>query len=373
MRGRVPKKNTGVMKMRTVHVTIQEGYPVYIGCGIIEQLPQLFEKQIITTNNKLVCITDSNVAPLYLRNLTDILSNSGYTFHTIIIPAGEASKNMTTIEDVIGQCLHYHLDRQSVILALGGGIVGDIAGFVAATYMRGIRYIHIPTTIIAHDSSVGGKVGVNHRLGKNVIGAFHQPQFVLFDVSFLKTLPREEQISGYAEVIKHALIRDEEFVKWLKANTDDLVSLRLPIVEKAIFRSCAIKASIVSCDEKEKGLRRILNYGHTIGHALETITKYNRYKHGEAIAIGMCGAAYLSDALYGKRVAQETTELLRAFGLPTQFTGSYVDDELLATMKHDKKRTENKCTFILSPEISQVEVVQVEEKWIKEALQKIRG
>lgn len=358
--------------MQTVHVTIREGYPVYIGCQIIDQLPRLLKEHSIFYKDKLVCITDSNVAPLHLNKLSKQLLKHGYNIEQLILPAGENSKNIRTIESVIGQCLEHKLNRQSVILALGGGVVGDIAGFVAATYMRGIRYVHIPTTIIAHDSSIGGKVGVNHSLGKNVFGAFHQPEFVLFDISFLETLPYDERIAGYAEVIKHSLIQDEAFGKWLKENSEDLMSLHLEKVEEAIYRSCAIKATIVSCDEKEKGLRMILNYGHTIGHALETVTKYNQYKHGEAVAIGMCGAAYISELLYSGSVLNQTMELLRSFRLPTHFTDSFSDNQLLSIMRNDKKREEEKFTFVLSPKVGNAQIAHLEERHVEEALRKIR-
>lgn len=358
--------------MQIVHVTIQDGYPVYIGCQIIEQLPKLLRSHSINQENKLVCITDSNVAPFYLVNLTRQLLQHEYSIEQIIIPAGEDSKTIKTIEYVVGKCLEYQLNRQSVILALGGGVVGDIAGFVAATYMRGIRYVHIPTTIIAHDSSIGGKVGINHTMGKNVIGAFHQPEFVLFDVSFLETLPFDERISGYAEMIKHALIRDENFCKWLHENNEHLISLQLVKVQEAIYRSCAIKAAVVSSDENEKGIRMILNYGHTIGHALETVTKYNRYKHGEAISIGMCGAAYLSELLYSESVLKETAELLNAFRLPTCFNSSHSDEQLLAIMKNDKKQKNEKYTFVLSSKIGNALIAYVEEKHVRDVLQKIK-
>lgn len=358
--------------MKKINVDIQEGYPIYIGKGIVNQLPKMLKSHGISSSSKLVCITDQNLAPIYAEKIAKILRLQEYDVAMIIIPAGETSKSMATIESLIAQCLEYGLDRQGVILALGGGVVGDIAGFVAATYMRGIRYVHIPTTIIAHDSCIGGKVGINHPLGKNVIGAFHQPQFVLFDVSFLETLPSDERIAGYAEVLKHGLIQDKSFVVWLKKNNEALLTLCLDKVEEAIYRSCAIKATIVSQDEKEKGLRMILNYGHTIGHAMETVTKYNQYKHGEAVAIGMCGAAYLSEGIYGQGIVKQTTELLEAFQLPTQFIGSYSDDQLLSIMKRDKKRNAAKYTFILSSEVGKANIAQPEEERIKEALRKIR-
>lgn len=359
--------------MEKIVVDIQGGYPIYIGNGNVHQLPYLLKKHGISNIDKLVCITDTNIEPIYANKIIQMLLSYNYDIKMLAVPAGEASKKIETIEQVIGKCLSYGLDRRGVILTLGGGVVGDIAGLVAATYMRGIRYVHIPTTIIAHDSSIGGKVGINHNLGKNVIGAFHQPQFVLFDVSFLETLPLEERIAGYAEVIKHALIHDESFVVWLKENSEELLSLHLEKVEEAIFRSSAIKATIVSCDEKEKGLRMILNYGHTIGHVLETVTKYSKYKHGEAVAIGMCGAAYLSEECYDQDIVRATIELIETFQLPTQFTGSFSDDELLSIMKYDKKRNAEKYTFILSPQIGKAEITQLGVGQIKKALRKIRS
>lgn len=363
--------------MDTLHVQTKDStYPIYIGMQIYQELPLLLKKAGITTRHKLMIITDSNIAPLYAHQVRKILKIAGFEVGLSVVPAGESSKNLQQVEQVIGECLRFGLDRKSVILALGGGVIGDLAGFVASTYMRGIDFIQLPTTLLAHDSSVGGKVGVNHPLAKNYIGAFHQPLMVVFEMNVLQSLPKRELLSGFAEVIKHGLIWDQSFAEWLMNSSDSLLNRESEQLQKAIYRGCQIKASVVSKDEKELGLRAILNYGHTIGHALEAVSRYQAYTHGEAVAIGMAGAIRLSQRYYAfpfDRV-EWTEELIRAFQLPITFHFPCSVDELLFAMQRDKKVKEGEYTFVLAKEIGKVELVRgISEKEIKEVIAQIRG
>jgi 3-dehydroquinate synthase len=363
--------------MRTLTVSTESSsYPIHIGSGIYSQLPRFLSDAGVGTARKLMVITDSHVSPRYAEKVRESLEDAGYQAGVSVVPAGEESKNLRQVEQLIGECLEFGLDRRSVILALGGGVVGDLAGFVAATYMRGIPFIQLPTTLLAHDSSVGGKVGVNHPLGKNYIGAFHQPLMVVFDVDVLHTLPEREVRSGYAEVIKHGLIWDRSFVEWLENHTEALLALEPEKVEEAIYRGCQVKAAVVSQDEKEAGIRAILNYGHTIGHALEAVSEYRCYTHGEAVAIGMAGAARLSTRLLGspQELVERTEELLQAFRLPVRYEEGWPEMQILQAMKRDKKVFQGEYTFVLSRRIGEVEIVRgVEETQIREVLREIRG
>lgn len=363
--------------MKVLHVqTDSSTYPIYIGIGIYSELPSLLEQAGVHTKQKLMIVTDSNIAPLYAHQVRKILRMAGFEVGLSVVPAGESSKNLRQVEQVIGECLQFGLDRKSIILALGGGVVGDLAGFVAATYMRGIDFIQLPTTLLAHDSSVGGKVGVNHRLAKNYIGAFHQPLMVVFDMNVLQSLPERELISGFAEVIKHGLIWDRSFSEWLMKSSDRLLARDLQQLQQAIYRGCQVKAAVVSEDEKELGLRAILNYGHTIGHALEAVSHYQVYTHGEAIAIGMAGAIRLSQRYYSlpfDRVAF-TEELIKAFRLPITYEDAWSIDQLLTAMQRDKKAKSGEYTFVLAKEIGEVELVRgIPEEEIREVMAQIRG
>ena len=302
------------------------------------------------------------------------LRRAGYRVEKAVVPAGERAKSLSQLEELVGCAIRYGLDRTSVILALGGGVVGDLAGFLASVYMRGIPFVQLPTTLLAYDSSVGGKVGVNHAFGKNMIGAFHQPEMVVFDVNTLKSLPQREVISGYAEVIKHGLIADSDFVKWLDQYSAGLLQLESSLVQEAILRGCEIKAAIVSQDERESGLRALLNYGHTIGHALEAVSVYQRFTHGEAVAIGMVGAAYLSEELgWSHYVAEPTQKLLSAFSLPITLTGEWDVEEVLEAIRRDKKGKQGQIRFVLPETIGKVRLIEgVEEAAIRRVLQRLQ-
>ncbi|MBA4496045.1 3-dehydroquinate synthase [Paenactinomyces guangxiensis] len=363
--------------MRSLTVSLDQScYSIHIGSGLYRLLPELLQKAGVGRDRKLMIITDSEVAPRYADRVKSCLDFAGYETGVSVFPAGESNKNLQQLERLIGECLQFGLDRSSLILALGGGVVGDVAGFVAATYMRGIPFIQLPTTLLAHDSSVGGKVGVNHPLGKNYIGSFHQPVMVVFDVDVLHTLPKREIVSGFAEVVKHALIWDVSFVKWLEENTEALLSLEPAKVEEAIYRGCRVKAAVVSQDEKESGIRAILNYGHTIGHALEAVSGYQYYTHGEAVAIGMAGAARLSQKVLGSspELITRTEELLQAFQLPVRYDQAWLERDMLQAMKRDKKARRGEYAFVLSRSMGQVELIRgIEEVHVSQVLKEIGG
>jgi 3-dehydroquinate synthase len=362
--------------MRELQVqTKSRSYSVYVGISLMEKLPDLLTQHHIKTSQKLFLVTDSHVSPLYAEPILASLRSEGYDVTFTVIPAGESSKSLETLDQLYADGIKAGLDRSSVVLALGGGVVGDLAGLFAASFMRGIPFIQLPTTLLAHDSSIGGKVGINHRLGKNYMGAFHQPLFVLFDVSLLSSLPARELTSGFAEVVKHALIWDETFVSWLLENHEALKERNLSILEEAIYRGCKVKISVVSEDETEKGIRAILNYGHTIGHALESVSEYHHYTHGEAISIGMVGAAMLSvDILNAPiQLIQDTESLLQTFSLPLRIEEPWSDEALLKVMKRDKKAKHGHYTFVLSRNVGQVEVVnEIPEAKIRKVLQKLK-
>lgn len=354
----------------------QKRYPLDIGAGLLNKLPQLFQEQQIGPERRLLIITDTEVAPLYAEQVMKPLQKAGFSVHLAVVPAGEESKNLHQVERLIGECLKAELDRSSLILALGGGVVGDLAGFVAASYMRGIDFVQLPTTLLAHDSSVGGKVGVNHPQAKNYIGAFHQPVMVVFDVATLQTLPSHELYAGFAEVIKHGLIAQADFVSWLEKEADALLERNLDRLSEAIYRGCMVKAEIVSEDEKERGKRALLNYGHTIGHALEAVTHYQVYRHGEAVAIGIAGAARLGQLHYDHpyQLVERTEKLLERFHLPIRYRIQVEEKELLLAMQRDKKARNREYTFVLAPRMGHVELVRgIPEEQVKQILNQIRG
>jgi len=344
--------------MRTLMVDLGErSYPILIGQGISAQISRHLAARGVLPSSPLLVITDSNVAPLHLDGLKKALTEGGYRVCEMIVPAGEASKSLVMLEEIVRVALEAGLDRSSAIVALGGGVVGDLAGFAAASYMRGIRFVQVPTTILAHDSSVGGKVAVNHPLAKNVIGAFHQPELVLYDMQLLRTLPDRDVRAGLAEVLKEGLIFDKEYVEWLSDHADALLALDPLTLENALFEACRIKADVVAQDEREGGLRALLNLGHTIGHALEAVAGYGTLLHGEAVAIGMVGAARLA-AEFGRprRIADTTRDILLRFGCPVTIPSWLDTDAILDAMMHDKKFREGKMTFILLIDIGRAEI-----------------
>ena len=333
--------------MQTLTVDLGDrSYPIHIGAGLLGRgeliLPHLAQKRVMI-------VTNTTVAPLYLAQLTATLEAGGVTVAQVVLPDGEAYKNWETLNLVFDALLTQRAERKTTLIALGGGVIGDMTGFAAASYQRGVPFIQIPTTLLSQvDSSVGGKTGINHPLGKNMIGAFYQPKVVLADTDTLKTLPPRELSAGLAEVIKYGLIWDVEFLAWLEANMDKLRALDAEAITHAIYRSCEIKAQVVGQDEREGGIRAILNLGHTFGHAIETGMGYGNWLHGEAVAAGMVMAAQTSQRLgwLSEADVARTRALIRAAGLPDAAPDLGVAT-WLDYMGHDKKVEGGKMRFVL--------------------------
>lgn len=325
----------------------------------------------------VVIITDKNVAPLYRRTAEQSLTRSGFIVHSIVIPAGEEQKNLRRAEAIFSELLRWRVERRSTILALGGGVVGDLAGFIAATYQRGVHFVQVPTTLLAQvDSSVGGKVGVNHALGKNMVGSFYQPVFVAADVASLRTLPQREIVCGLGEVMKYGIIMDRKFFSYIRQHIDRLLEMNTKVLMYTVAECCRMKASIVSKDEREKNLRAILNFGHTVGHALEHAGKYRVLKHGEAILLGMAAESFVALRL-GMITPSEAGRIENAIlsvPLPAFQNFSVAPRKLLRAMKVDKKVEDAKIRLVLPESIGRVRLPQaVEEERILEALAYLRG
>jgi 3-dehydroquinate synthase len=304
-------------------------------------------------------ITDSNVRPLFARSVQRSLKKAGFALEVITIPAGEKSKSLKVVQECYDQLAAFRLERKSFIIALGGGVVGDLAGFVAATYLRGIPFIQVPTTLLAQvDSSVGGKVGINLKAGKNLVGAFYQPLHVLCDLSTLSKLPDREFRAGLAEVIKYGIIYDAALFARLERELPKVLKRDLKTLGEVIARCCEIKAEVVSQDETESGLRAILNFGHTIGHGLEAISKYGKYLHGEAISIGQVAAAHLSHKIFGLpgTDVDRIRDLFLRAGLPvTVRLSAHQKEQLFAAMRLDKKVSGGEIKFVLARQIGEIE------------------
>lgn len=365
------------MERKTLLVELAErSYPIHIGPALLAQLPQLLrETDAAAKASKVFILSDENVAPLYMEQVATQLAAEGFAVATCVVEAGEQAKRLAVYEQVITAAIEAGLDRKSLLLALGGGVVGDLGGFVAATYMRGIPFVQVPTTLLAHDSSVGGKVAINHPLGKNLIGAFHQPLMVVYDTDTLRSLPKREVAAGYAEVIKHGLISDAGFVQWLEQHVGPLKALEAEYVAEAIRRGCAVKAAVVSADEKEQGLRATLNLGHTFGHAFEALLDYGTLNHGEAIAIGMGLAADVAERmeLAPPGTAQRIRQLLQAFDLPVTWPGDLRPEAVLEVMRRDKKSVGAKLVLVLPRAIGHVEIVkEINEALVLEVMKKAR-
>ncbi|MFD4817167.1 3-dehydroquinate synthase [Peribacillus butanolivorans] len=327
--------------------TASKQYPVLIGKQAINELPD-FITQELNQLNKILIITDEKVAELHLQTVKKALIKTGKPVLHYVVPEGEHAKTFEVFYECQSYCLSQQLNRKSLIIALGGGAVGDLAGFVAATFMRGIPFIQVPTTLLAHDSAVGGKVAINHPLGKNMIGAFHQPEAVIYDLEFLQTLPLQELRSGFAEVIKHSLIADKEFYRWLKSNIVDLNNITDEQFLTMITKGIGIKASIVEEDEKEMGIRAFLNFGHTLGHAVEGSMGYGNFTHGESILIGMVYALKLSSREQGLDFKlDEFINWVSSLGYQTTIPLQLEKETLLNLMKTDKKSINEGATFVL--------------------------
>ena len=361
--------------LHTVQVDLgPRSYPVYVGYGLLGDLGKLFGRHV--TGRKVAVVSDENVAGLYMEEVLASLAEAGYEPVPVVVPPGESSKSLQVADIIYGRLVEAHLDRGSTVASLGGGMVGDLAGFVAATFMRGVSFVQIPTSLLAFvDASVGGKVAVNHRLGKNLIGAFHQPRFVAIDVSVLATLPGRELGAGLVEAVKHGVIRDEGLFGFLEENLEELASGRASpeLWAELVAWNVRIKADVVCRDEREEsGLRMILNYGHTLGHALEAATGYSRFLHGEAVALGMVAAGAIAErkGLLPPEERARQDELLSKFSLPGLEGVS--DGEVLERMRSDKKVREGRVRFVLARHIGEVEVRDVEEDEVKVGLEAIR-
>jgi len=321
--------------------------------------------------SKVAIVSNKTVFPLYKDVILKSLKQAGIEPEIVLIPDGEEYKDLLWSYNILGELLKAKFDRSSLLIALGGGVIGDITGFAAATYMRGIRFIQVPTTLLSQvDSSVGGKTGVNHPLGKNMIGAFYQPSLVMIDVDTLKTLPKKEFAAGMGEVIKYGVIDDAEFFNYIKDNYDSITGLEDSIIH-VVKRSCEIKADVVSKDERETGLRAILNYGHTVGHAIETVTGYKKYLHGEAVAIGMCYAADIAVkmGLLKKEDAEMIRELVAMYDLPSEIPSGIAPQDLVDAMEIDKKTESGRLKFILPESIGSVSIEDdVDRELIREVL-----
>jgi len=344
------------MTRRELQVELGERrYPIHIGRGLLDE-PQALAA-LVTGRHALV-VTDSNVAPHYLARVQAALA--GKSIGTFVLPAGEQEKTLARFGEVMAALAALGASRDVTVVALGGGVVGDLAGFAAACWMRGVRFVQLPTTLLAMvDSSVGGKTAVDLVQGKNLVGAFHQPAAVLADVATLDTLPERELRAGLAEVVKYGAIADEDFFSWIEAHAEALLARDPAALAHAIFTSCAHKAGIVARDETEQGERMLLNFGHTFGHAVETQQGYGGLLHGEAVAVGMVLAARLSADL-GRAAWSDTARLaalLERLGLPVALPAGLSGEALLGHMKLDKKGVSGRIRLILWAGLGRAEIV----------------
>lgn len=334
--------------MKTVRVDLgQRSYDILIAEGLLESAPAHLRSRGV--GRRVILIANPAVFELYGERLQADLETDGFDAFHLLIPDGEQHKNLHTVENIYTFMIAQKADRQTTLLALGGGVTGDIVGFVAATFLRGVPYVQIPTTLLAQvDSSVGGKTGVNHRLGKNLIGAFYQPHLVLVDTRTLLSLPEREFRAGLVEAAKYGLISDRAFFEWLESNLDLVLNRDAAALEALIGRCCELKAEVTRLDEKESDLRRILNFGHTLGHALEAATDYRRYLHGEAVAYGTLAATHLSrvrSGLPAEEAERISRLLLRIVKPPSAADVAF--DALAEAMQRDKKRRDDQTVFVL--------------------------
>ncbi|MBN1256924.1 MAG: 3-dehydroquinate synthase [Planctomycetes bacterium] len=324
--------------------------------------------------SRLALVADQTVTRIYGMAALESLKSAGFKAKLFSFPTGEKSKSLNEVSRLYDMFVSFKMDRKSVVVALGGGVTGDLAGFAAATFMRGIPYIQVPTTLLAQvDSSVGGKTGVNHETGKNLIGSFHQPSLVYTDLTTLRTLPRAEFLNGMAEVVKHGMIRDAGYFQFIEDKLESILELNLEVLEELVRGSCAIKARVVGADERENNLRAILNFGHTAGHAFEVLTNYSGLRHGEAVSLGMMVSAYLGGQLcrFSLAECERLEALLKNLGLPTTITGLNIES-MIKHMLGDKKAHHGIMHFVLPHKIGLVEVLPVSDlKALRKALKAV--
>jgi len=335
--------------MQTLTVNLGErSYPIYVGEGILSRTGELL--QLVGLGGRVAIVTNPTVAQLYLDPVHDALRQVGIEVTPILVPDGEEHKNLTSLSKIFDRLIQERFDRKSCVLALGGGVVGDLAGFAAATYVRGVSYVQVPTTLLAQvDSSVGGKTGVNHQDGKNLIGAFYQPRLVLIDVDVLGSLPRRELVAGLAEVIKYGIIEDPALFNLLEKNIEKLVAVDRQLLIHVITTSCAIKAKVVEKDEREDDYRAVLNFGHTVGHALEAATGYRQFLHGEAVGVGMAEAAAISahEGFCDQGSVERIRGLIKKAGLPGKIPAGLSPQALVSRMELDKKSIGGRIKFVM--------------------------
>ena len=354
--------------MKTLEVDLgNRSYPIYIGTDLIDQA-SLFNACEKSTS--IYIVSNTTVAPLYAERLTKTLNTFGKPVRTIVLPDGESYKDWKNLQLIFDDLLKFGADRQTMLVALGGGVIGDMTGFAAASFMRGIRFIQVPTTLLAQvDSSVGGKTGINHPLGKNMIGAFHQPAAVIADLNTLKTLAPRELSAGLAEVVKHGAISDAQFLDWIEANASALLACDTEAMGHAVLRSCEIKSAVVSADEREGGIRATLNFGHTFGHAIEAGMGYGEWLHGEAVGCGMVLGAdlsrrlnYISDADF-----QRLTKIIQSMNLPIT-PPKFGADRYMELMQVDKKTEGGQIRYVVLEKIGKAKIQSVADAQVIETL-----
>ena len=340
--------------MRTLQVALAErSYPIQIGAGLLDTFP--LAEQV--RGNQVMIITNDTIAPLYLERLTRQFAS--HQCDTLVLPDGEKFKTLDTLETIFDALMAKRHSRTTTLIALGGGVIGDMVGFAAACYQRGVDFIQVPTTLLAQvDSSVGGKTAVNHPRGKNMIGAFHQPRLVLIDTDVLDSRPSRELAAGFAEVVKYGLIRDPDFYHWLETNNDRLLSRNKDALYEAIYRSCDNKAQVVADDETEQGNRALLNLGHTFGHAMETATGYSQWLHGEAVAVGMLMAVNMSARLGWVSADLEAglANLLTRWDLPVAVPPGMTPEQFMDLMALDKKVHNGQLRLVLVRQLGEAVV-----------------
>ncbi|UTR08388.1 3-dehydroquinate synthase [Alkalihalobacillus sp. LMS6] len=342
--------------------TSEKTYEVMIRSGLINQAGHYIEKMIPASS--YLVIVDQHVASYYLEAFLQTFHTAN--IHVSVVPSGEQSKSFQQYEQLLNDCYAFGLDRSSVIIAFGGGVTGDLAGFVAGTYMRGIRFVQVPTTLLAHDSSVGGKVAINLAKGKNIVGLFHQPELVLYDPDLLRTLPNQEWRSGFAEIVKMGFIADKDFLLWLKAEVAQLPIQDEKKLEYMIGKAVALKADIVQQDEKEMGIRGILNFGHTLGHAIEGEMGYGALTHGEAVAIGMAFALKVSEQKKGRDFSSSVyLEWLASLGYRLTVPQVLKSENLLAQMMKDKKARHGTLNYVLLEAVGDASIEAIDATELK--------
>src|SRR5215470_4253335 len=332
-------------------------YPILVGAGALDRVgPELLKRRV---GRKTLVVTDTDIARLHAEPVARSLAQDGFDVVQALVPKGEEAKRLDVASGLWDRLLEAGLDRTSTVVAVGGGAVGDLAGFVAATYMRGINFVQVPTTLLAQvDASIGGKTAIDHHRAKNLIGAFHQPRVVLVDVSVLTTLLALEFRSGLAEVIKHGIVLDASYFEDLEGSLPALLRRDLPTLERVVAGSCRIKAGVVERDEQEAELRHVLNYGHTIGHALEAVTGYTRWAHGEAVSLGIVAEAKVAERLgiAGPQTTDRQVRLLQAAGLPVSGLGAS-PPVIIEALGPDKKARDGRVPFVFAPEIGAFRLV----------------